>query len=262
MSEEHLDGRYRIARAPEVVSKLNDRIYGRYAEVPPHHPVPATPADLLRGRSPVFRTRFAPLLPAKKDAAILDLGCGYGEFVHFLQAQGFTNVTGIDLNQSQVKAGRSLGVSNIRCAEACEFLASSPACFDFISALDVLEHVPKPETLEFLDLVYGALKPGGPFLCQVPNLAAFYTPLFYMDFSHETPYTASSLKQVLELANFARVRVYPMGPVAHGLRSGVRVVLWKVAAAGLRVLQTIEGGPRDPLSSIFTAAIFAVAEKP
>ena len=236
-------------------------MYERYAEVRPHHPVPTTPDDLVRGRSAVFRKLFATLLPARKDAAILDVGCGYGEFVHFLQSQGFTDVTGIDLNETQVRSGRSLGVSNLRCAEAREFLASSPDCFDFISALDVLEHVPKPETLELLDLVCRALKPGGRFLCQVPNLAAFYAPLFYMDFSHETPYTASSLKQVLELANFARVRVYPMGPVAHGFRSGARVVLWRALSAGLRLLQTIEGGPSDPLGSIFTAAIFAVAEK-
>ncbi len=246
---------------PDVLAKLTNRMYERYAEVRPHHPVPTTPADLVRGRSPVFRKRFAPLLPARKDAAILDLGCGYGEFVYFLQSQGFTDVTGIDLNERQVEAGRSLAVSNLRCAEAREFLGNSPACFDFISALDVLEHVPKPDTLELLDLVCGALKPGGRFLCQVPNLAAFYAPLFYMDFSHETPYTASSLKQVLELANFARVRVYPMGPVVHGFRSGVRLVLWRALSAGLRLLQTVEGGPRDPMSSIFTAAIFAVAEK-
>ena len=59
--------------------------------------------------------------------------------------------------------------------------------FDFISAIDVLEHIPKNEIPEFLDLVRAALRPGGRFLCQVPNLAASYNPIFYMDFSHETP---------------------------------------------------------------------------
>jgi len=238
------------------------RIYERYGEFRPHHIPPSKPSDLLSGRGPVFRKLFAPHLPPRKDAEILDIGCGYGEFVSFLQGDGFTRVSGIDLVADEVERGSRLGVSNLRCGDARRFLVQHNACFDCVSALDVLEHVPKPETLELLDLVYGALKAGGRFLCQVPNLAAFYAPLFFMDFSHETPYTASSLKQVLELANFARVRVYPMGPVAHGFSSSVRVVLWKIVAAGLRLLQTVEGGPRDPMSLIFTAAIFAVAEKP
>ena len=96
---------------PEVAAKLTNRIYERYAEARPHHPVPTTTADLLRGRKPVFRKRFAPLLPARKDAAILDLGCGYGEFVHFLQTQGFTDVSGIDLNETQVE--REIGRAHV-----------------------------------------------------------------------------------------------------------------------------------------------------
>ena len=133
--------------------------------------------------------------------------------------------------------------------------------FDFISALDVLEHVPKDRVLPLLDLIHGALRPGGRFLCQVPNLAAFYSPLFYMDFSHETPFTATSLKQVLELTGFGNTRIIPMGPVPHGLISATRFVLWRAIAAGLRFIQVIEGGPRDPLSSIYSAAILGVGEK-
>jgi 2-polyprenyl-3-methyl-5-hydroxy-6-metoxy-1,4-benzoquinol methylase len=237
------------------------RIYERYGEFRPHHIPPSKPSDLLSGRGPVFRKLFVPHLPPRRDAEILDIGCGYGEFVSFLQRDGFTRVSGIDLDADEVERGSRFGVSNLRCGDARRFLVQHNACFDCVSALDMLEHVPRSETLEFLDLVYGALKPGGRFLCQVPNLAAFYAPLFFMDFSHETPYTASSLKQVLELANFARVRVYPMGPVVHGFRSAVRAVLWRGITVALWSLQTIEGGPRDPLSSIFTAAIFAVAER-
>ena len=52
--------------------------------------------------------------------------------------------------------------------------------FDLISALDVSEHVPKPRVVEFLTLALGALRSGGTLLCQVPNLAAFYSPLFFI----------------------------------------------------------------------------------
>jgi SAM-dependent methyltransferase len=191
----------------------------------------------------------------------LDVGCGYGNFLYFLQSEGFTETRGIDLNSQQLEVARSLGVRNVQCCEGKEFLRSSVGKFDFISAIDVVEHMPKDQVLEFLDLVHAALRPGGRFLCQVPNLAAFYRPVFYMDFSHETPFTASSLKQVLQLANFENVRVFPMGPVAYGVKSAIRCLLWKAVTAGLRLIQTIEGGPRGSLDTIYTCAILAVADK-
>jgi hypothetical protein len=82
-----------------------------------------------------------------------------------------------------------------------------------------------------------------------------------MDFSYETPFTPSSLKQILELTDYANVQVFPRGPVVHGAKSAVRYVIWKAISAVLRFVQTVEGGPQDPLNSIFTAAIFATAEK-
>lgn len=244
-----------------VVNGYAERMYGRYSEVRPHCSLPSRAQDLLAGRAPVFRRLFVPLLPTRKDAAILDLGCGYGEFLYFLQSEGYTETRGIDLNPQQLEVARSCGVRDVRCCEGKEFLRSSVGQFDFISAIDVLEHVPKNQVLEFLDLVHAALRPGGRFLCQVPNLAAFYTPLFYMDFSHETPFTASSLKQVLQLASFENARVLPMGPVVHGLKSAIRCLLWKAITAGLRLIQTIEGGPRDSLDAIYTSAILAAGDK-
>jgi 2-polyprenyl-3-methyl-5-hydroxy-6-metoxy-1,4-benzoquinol methylase len=247
--------------APKVASEYADRMYSQYARVRPNHPSPSSLASLLSGSEVVFRKSFSPWLPASKNAKMLDLGCGYGEFVYFLQREGYAGAMGVDRSAQEVEVARKLGVANLHCVEAHEFLRGSLNEFDFISAIDVLEHIPKSEIPEFLDLVRAALRPGGRFLCQVPNLAASYNPLFYMDFSHETPFTPSSLKQILELTDFAHVQVFPMGPVVHGAKSAVRCVIWKAISAVLRFVQTVEGGPRDPLHSIFTAAIFATAEK-
>jgi SAM-dependent methyltransferase len=241
-------------------AELTDRLYSSYAATRPRRSAPTCASDLLAGREPTFRKRLAPLLPSNKHARILDAGCGYGEFLYFLRQEGYTETVGVDLDPEQVETAQRLGLENVHGADVMDFLLSAGQ-FDFISALDVLEHFPKPCVLELLDRVRNALRPGGRFLCQVPNLAAFHTPVFFMDFTHETPFTASSLKQALELAHFTNVTVYPMGPVAHGLKSTVRLALWKAIQLGLRVVQTIEGGPRDRLSSIFTTAIYATAEK-
>jgi SAM-dependent methyltransferase len=49
---------------------------------------------------------FAPAV-GRKDARILDFGCGEGQGVEALIGAGFTNVTGIDQDKNKVAAGRS-----------------------------------------------------------------------------------------------------------------------------------------------------------
>lgn len=257
-------GQRAVLEVGGFLSQMSDfgvKAFERYAELRPGHRLPFTPADLLAGNEPVFRKLFAAYLPGKKDARILDLGSGCGEFLYFLQRAGYESAAGVELDPKQVEIGRRLGVRNLSCGDARELLQDSSGQFDFISAIDVLEHFPKHKAFELLELIYAALRPGGRFLCQVPNAATFYLPLFFMDFTHETPFAPSSLKQALEMAGFANVRVSGMGPVVHGVKSAVRFLLWKLIEAGLRFVQTVEAGPRDRLSGIFTAAIFAVGDK-
>jgi len=248
------------ATVGQCPASIDAGIYERYAQTRPHRIVPRCAGDLLRGRESTFRKRFAPLLPKARDARILDVGCGYGEFLYFLQRAGYRDTCGVDLDSAHINVACDLGVGRVHRADAREFLRSSHE-YDSISAIDVLEHFPKHEVIDLVECARRALKPGGRFLCQVPNLAAFYAPLFHMDFTHQTPFTASSLKQVLELAGFVNVRVFPMGPVAHGLRSTVRCLLWNAITTMLGAIQTIEGGPRGELGCIFTAAVGAVAER-
>src|SRR2546429_8180711 len=206
-----------MVAASKIAAGYADRMYSQYARVRPNHAAPNSLADIL-GSELVFRKSFSPWLPTSKDAKMLDLGRGYGEFVYFLQREGYARAMGVDRNVQQAEVARKLGVANLHCVKAQEFLRRSLNEFDFISAIDVLEHIPKSEVPEFLDLVRAALRPRGRFLCQVPNLAAFYNQLFYKDFSHETPFTPSSLKQILELTDFTNVQVFPMGPVVHGVK--------------------------------------------
>jgi SAM-dependent methyltransferase len=244
------------------MSGLTVKAFERYGELRPGRRALSAPADLLAGIDPVFRKLFSPYLPTNKQARILDLGSGYGEFLYFLQCAGYERAAGVDLDPKQVEIARSLGVRNLTCGDARQLLQESVGQLDFISAIDVLEHFPKHKAFELLNLIYAALRPGGRFLCQVPNAATFYLPLFYMDFTHETAFAPSSLKQALEMAGFVNVRVSGMGPVVHGVKSAVRFVLWKLIEACLRFVQTVEAGPADDLCRIFTATIFAVADKP
>lgn len=248
-------------KPPVMTGADSSLVFHAYSETRPNYVLPSSPEALLTGRIPAFRRRYLPLLPIDRQATILDIGCGCGEFVHFLQREGFENARGVDLDSRQILQGQSLGVRRLEAGCAEDVLRRSVESYDAVVAIDVLEHIPKANIIQILGLVWQALRVGGRLVCQVPNLAAFYQPLFYMDFTHETPFTASSLKQALQIAHFSNVHVYPAGPLAHGLKSGLRAALWKALTLAIRSVAAVEGGPQDELNSIYTAAIVAVAEK-
>lgn len=247
-------------KTPGVAEIEYCRSFRGYSETRPNYVPPCSPEGLLAGE-PLFRHRYLPLLPADRRASILEIGSGCGEFLYFLQREGFQNARGVDLDSEQVRRGQRLGVRHLEVGNAEGVLADSVGSFDSVVAIDVLEHVPKAQVLEFLGLVRESLRPGGRFVCQVPNLAAFYLPHFYMDFTHETPFTASSLTQALRMAGFPDVRVFAMGPVPRGFKGCVRAALWCVVNGVLHFVAGVGGGSRNGLDSVFTPTIVAVSER-
>ena len=61
-------------------------------------------------------------MPEDKKAKIIDLGCGNGGFVYWLQQIGYQNAEGIDISAEQIETGQKLGIKNIKQADIKEFL--------------------------------------------------------------------------------------------------------------------------------------------
>src|SRR5579863_5306975 len=135
------------------MSERLERIYERYSELRPNIRAPKDEADLLGGREVIYHKVFAPWLPESKQARILDIGCGYGEFLYLLQKQGYGRAEGIDLDRQHVEIGSRLGVRNLRWGDAQAALTEAPDEYDCISVIDVLEHIPRDQVLTFLDLI-------------------------------------------------------------------------------------------------------------
>src|SRR5688572_2034755 len=55
----------------------------------------------------LFRQHYVPYLPANRDAAILDFGCGFGPFLAFASRLGYRNVFGIDVDLPSVEFCRA-----------------------------------------------------------------------------------------------------------------------------------------------------------
>lgn len=198
-------------------------------------------------------------LPIDKSSLILDVGCGDGSFVYYLQTLGYSNVHGIDVSVEQISIGENLGISNLEVGDLVSYLTHAENGFHFIIARDVIEHFTRQETFQILLLVNKALKENGKFLMQVPNgQGLYYTSIFYGDFTHEMAYTSGSVRQLFLNTGFKQSICYPTGPVSHSLAGMLRKCLWQLKVSQLRFWKMVETGNS---TGIFTSNIIAVGEK-
>jgi 2-polyprenyl-3-methyl-5-hydroxy-6-metoxy-1,4-benzoquinol methylase len=153
-----------------------------------------------------------PHFPSDKNAAILEIGPGFGSMIHALHHRcGYRNIRGIDISPEVVKQCNDvLPGSTELVADTSEFLEKHPEEFDFILMLHVLEHVPKEHVVALLQAIQGALRPGGKLIVEVPNAAHPVAGVKnrYADFTHTVGFTDRSLKFVLRTAGFSDVSVY------------------------------------------------------
>ena len=92
---------------------------------------------------------------------ILDVGCGTGQFLQFLQRFGPEQAIGIDVSVECVEAARARGLD----VRGQEFL-SIEQTFDAISMWHVVEHLLQPRA--FVEHACRLLAPGGSLLIETP----------------------------------------------------------------------------------------------
>jgi SAM-dependent methyltransferase len=131
------------------------------------------------------------------DATVLDLGCGYGEFINNIAArQKFA----MDLNPD---APKHL-VPTVRFFEQdCSVTWPLPdQALDTVFTSNFFEHLPDKECLKrTLQQAFRCLKPGGRLIAMGPNIK--YLPGRYWDFfDHHTILTEASLGEVLQIEGF------------------------------------------------------------
>lgn len=94
---------------------------------------------------------------------VLDIGCGGGILAEALAAKG-ADVTGIDMAELSLKVAKmhlhESGLEvNYQQVPVEQFAEQHPAQFDIITCLEMLEHVPDPESI--ITAAIKLLKPGG-----------------------------------------------------------------------------------------------------
>ena len=98
-----------------------------------------------------------------KDLKVLDVGCGGGILAESMAQRG-AQVTGIDLAKKSLKVAQlhslESGVSvEYRCVAVEDLADEAPGSFDVVTCMEMLEHVPDPESV--VRSCARLVKPGG-----------------------------------------------------------------------------------------------------
>lgn len=237
-----------------------ERFYESYTST---HVTPrkgAAALERFRAEFPAWDKHFGHLLPTDREVRILDVGCGRGGMVYWLNQRGYPNAEGIDLSLEQVETARRLGICNVRQADLTDFLGSRSDSYDVLMLRDVLEHFPRERVVEVLQLCRAASRPGGTVIVQVPNAESpFFGRIRYGDFTHELAFTSTSITQLFNVVGLGDARVYPTEPVIAGVRSLGRAILWGAVKSLYRILLFAELGRGK---WIFTQGLIAVGRVP
>ena len=124
-----------------------------------------------------------------KEDVILDVACGNGSILRYLQSRGYRNLEGLEISEYAVNRLNSEGILMHR--GMLPRLVIPDASYNVVIASQVLEHVIRRRTL--VREIRRVLKPGGRAFIFVPDncLGPIDEP------EHVMVYTAGSLKRFL-----------------------------------------------------------------
>ena len=184
------------------------------AKIEPFDSFWEAPRDIEKGYRTFFqfyKHNYMKHIPSDRHSRILVISCGPGYFVDLLNRQGYDNVLGIDSSHEKVKYALNRGL-NCRVERGFDFLANNREKFDVIVAEQEVNHLTKEEILTFLRCCADNLNENGMLIIHSLNGANPITgaEALAQNYDHYNTFTETSLRQILEYANYRDIRVIPL----------------------------------------------------
>lgn len=183
---------------------------------------------------------------------LLDVGCGGGEFLGFMQNLGW-QVEGVDFDAEAAKNATDKGVHvHVGSLEAQKFAEDT---FDAVTMSHFIEHVHHPRQL--IEECWRILKPGGRLVMVTPNTGSYGHRLYRDKWMHLDPprhlhlFNTNTLRRVTESAGFSGVEVFTSIRDAYGMFIG---------SSSIRRCGSYVMGSRQPLYMRLWARIMEIFE--
>ncbi|WP_370559473.1 methyltransferase domain-containing protein [Edwardsiella tarda] len=158
----------------------------------------------LRSYLPFLR----PFSLISSNRVLLDLGCGRGEWLELVTAEGFT-AKGADLDEGMLSYCNDLGLDVVQ-DDAISFLNQfQDNSIDVVSSFHVVEHIGFDNVKLLIEEALRVLKPGGIIILETPNPENIVvaSSSFYLDPTHIKPIPNQLLLFLTEYVGFARTKV-------------------------------------------------------
>lgn len=140
----------------------------------------------------------------RQDAAVLDLGSGWGEFIRNIKAE---RKYAMDLNpDAEARVGPGV---QFLFQDASQEWGIPPDSLDLVFTSNFFEHLPTKETLRLTMLqAIKALKPGGRLICLGPNIR-FLSDIYWDFWDHYLPLSDRTMSEGMALTGFQVERCLP-----------------------------------------------------
>jgi len=148
---------------------------------------------------------YLPHLTAGLPYPFVDIGCGAGEFVDFLNNHNIPAI-GVDREAGEVSRASARGWKIIH-ADGLTFLKESDEPLAGVSLLEVAEHLAPQEVFELLQVAAARLAPGGVLLIEGINARhPYFVQDFYNDPTHIRPVTDEYLVFLMQWAGLMEIK--------------------------------------------------------
>ncbi|MBI4234826.1 methyltransferase domain-containing protein [Candidatus Peregrinibacteria bacterium] len=138
---------------------------------------------------------------------VMDIGCGRGEFIELLHANGI-GAFGVEIDSEMINVCRAkkLNVANVDAVAYLleQFSRKEPDKIDGIFAAQVVEHLHMDYLIQLIKNAYKVLLPGKFIVLETINIKSLstFTNSVYLDPTHVKPIHPETLKFLLESVGF------------------------------------------------------------
>lgn len=203
----------------------------------------------------------------KAGGALLDVGCSVGFFLEVSQDSGF-EVKGVELSSEAISIAKESVRDKISHADANEHISKYGACYEVVTAFDIIEHTQNP--VAFLSDLFNALNYDGVVAITSPDTDHFLRYVMGSNWSmlqpmqHTFLFSKRSIKAMLIAAGFEDVVVMPAKKTLtlnylFGQLSQTNPVLSKLYSYAAKLIPSWIG---DAPMDVNIGEFFAIARKP
>lgn len=168
----------------------------------------------FRGKQEEIKRKFEAYLPVFKGSDnVLDIGCGRGEFLELLQAEGI-KAKGIDVNEDMIYTCKEKKL-DVKKIDVITYLNSiEDNSLGGIFASHIIEHFKPDLLIDFIKACYYKLNKGGSIAIETPNPLSIIVSAvnFYLDPSHIKPIHPETIKFLLEVNGFIDLEIKYLSP--------------------------------------------------